>query len=221
VCGAHKWCALLVVASLASSAEAASLVAAAEAIFKSSDVVVQVGSIPLSSQRKALQALGASKVGEILVIRRAEHDMKDPGEGSLDAWVIPADKADLAGRISTAIEGKQRPKVGGSSEDLLLSNLVVYQAPVFTRVLESIDDLSVEKQIILYVVGIVIFFLTLCPCLKPILQAATMSLDGGYIDRSRAVTEATQDGGADEEEDDDEDDEEDEQEDAVLVKKRT
>ena len=32
--------------------------------------------------------------------------------------------------------------------------------------MEQIDDLSVEKQIILYIVCIVLFFLIACPCFK-------------------------------------------------------
>ena len=37
---------------------------------------------------------------------------------------------------------------------------------VAQRIMEQIDDLSVEKQIILYIVCIVLFFLIACPCFK-------------------------------------------------------
>jgi hypothetical protein len=80
-------------------------------------------------------------------------------------------------------------------------------------VLESIDNLSVEKQIVLYIVLIFAVVFLLCPCLKPVLQAATMRLDGNYIDPTRAGAE-----GEDSESNDDDIDEEDE--DAVVVKKR-
>jgi hypothetical protein len=153
VCGHAKWCALLSVESAPSSRQAANLEAAADEIFKSKDVVVQVGVVS-ASQGAALQVLGVGKPGDMVIIRRPEHGIKDPGHGSYDAWSIASAEAasDMAQRIGIAIEGKQRPKVGGGQEQALIDVLVVYRAPLLTRVLEQIDDLSVEKQIVLYVV---------------------------------------------------------------------
>ena len=215
-CGAHKWCVLLVVDSALAPGESSRILAAADQLHKSMDVLVQVGALSLSAQSKAAQLLGANKAGDVVLLRRPDHQLKDAGAGSLDAWTLPAE-ADTTGfvaRISAAIAGEQRPKLGGSSESLVLAALVVARPPLLTRVLESIGNLSVEKQIVLYIVLIFAVVFLLCPCLKPVLQAATMRLDGNYIDPTRAGAE-----GEDSESNDDDIDEEDE--DAVVVKKRS
>jgi hypothetical protein len=196
-------------------------------------VHLQVGVLSLRSQSKAAALLGAAAAGDVVVLRRAEHGLKAVGTGSLDAWSIAAAKGRAAEdeeemqkqvmeSISAAVEGKQRPKMGGGSEQVLVEALVEESTPMLTRVLEGLDDLSVETQIVLYVVGFFGVMMLLCPCIKPLLQAATMSLDRDYIDRRNPAEAAGQAGGnSEEEEEDEEEDEEDEDEDTVLVKKRS
>lgn len=77
-------------------------------------------------------------------------------------------------------------------------------------------------QIVLYVVGIVVGFLLLCPCFQPLLAAASMRLDRDYIDSSYSDRGRVLQQEGEEERGDEynEEDEEDEEEDAVVVKKR-
>jgi len=208
VCSGAGFCALLVVAAAPTSQQAAELARASELVPS-----LQVGAISIGSQYAAVSLLGGAREGDIIVMARPGLDEETAERGVFESWVTGSSvEEELGLRLELALKKTldQKPSVQ-AREEALLKALVAHRPPLITRIMEQIDDLSVEKQIILYIVCIVLFFLIACPCFKPLLQAITMSLDGNYIDRSKVEEQG--DAGDDDEEDEEDDD-------VVVVKKR-
>jgi len=206
VCGTQMWSAVAV-----GSEEAELKLSAKQMLLKAAEKVesdvgtrVAVGGMLLGAQTAAASFVGAT-AGDFLVIGRPDHMGKEVGEGRFRSFVVKAaearDPVALASKVKGILMGSAPPPAE-EREEAFVRALQPQTEPLLTRIAETLDNLSVQAQILLYLALILIGLMLLCPLLKAIMGP-----------RPPPPME-------EEEAEEEEEDEEEEEEDIVVVKKR-
>uniref|UniRef100_A0A7S4JUP3 DnaJ homolog subfamily C member 16 n=1 Tax=Guillardia theta TaxID=55529 RepID=A0A7S4JUP3_GUITH len=184
-----SWCAVKVIGDGEKPFASARVLVKVKNAVKPAGLNVSVAAIESSLQSPVLSSFGKVKKGDVLLLHREGDGAVESGEKKIRYWILEKasseDETSLTSLIKQiATKGEGSNVVEGhvdGGENALTSKLVPDRVSFTQVVFDFVDNLSVEKQIILYTVLLSIGVLFSFYVGKPILQATTLALDQKYL----------------------------------------
>eukprot|EP00960_Hanusia_phi_P055666 763026-Hanusia_phi.AAC.10 len=183
------WCAVQVIGDGAKPFASAKLLLKVKNSLMTSGVNVSVATIESPVQAAVLSSFGKVSKGDVLLLHREGDASAESGGSQVHYWILEKGTAEqeaslqkLIKQIVTKGEGANVVHAQLAGGEKTITSKLVPDRVSFTQVIfDFVDNLSVEKQIILYTVLLSFGVFASFYIGKPVLQATTLALDQKYL----------------------------------------